>query len=182
MTKRTTRQGERATLASSTMRKSPHLPKKVAPTRSALALRMEVERARLGWSHTELARQSGMPISTVHLIESGARPNPSYVVVGAIARAFGISFEELTGLASAPGTATGLEPPWVGELRTELRALQKSTTEHQLSLSAQMRGLAEALRQSLGLSEGQPLPEAAQDGHARQPKKAPGSPTRARNQ
>ena len=58
-------------------------------------------RTLLGWTQSRLARQSGVPISTLNEIESGDNKNPGYQVVMRIVKAL------------QAGGLVGLEPEHV---------------------------------------------------------------------
>lgn len=46
-------------------------------------------------SQSELARQSGHAVSTIHGIENGDNHNPGFTMIGDIAKVLGISLDEL---------------------------------------------------------------------------------------
>lgn len=48
-----------------------------------------------GLSESELARQSGHAVSTIHGIENGDNVNPGFKLIGDIAKVLGISLDDL---------------------------------------------------------------------------------------
>lgn len=62
----------------------------------AIAANLQRERARVGWSMTELARQAGVAKSTLSQLES-ASGNPNLETLWALASALGVPFAQLLG-------------------------------------------------------------------------------------
>jgi XRE family transcriptional regulator of biofilm formation len=52
-------------------------------------------RIKKGLSQSEIARQSGHAVSTIHGIENGDNNNPSFKTIGDIAKVLGLSLDEL---------------------------------------------------------------------------------------
>ena len=52
-------------------------------------------RIKKGLSQSELARESGHAVSTIHGIENGDNKNPSFKTIGDIAVVLGLSLDEL---------------------------------------------------------------------------------------
>ncbi len=57
--------------------------------------RIKQARIDMGLSESELARQSGHAVSTIHGIENGDNENPGFKLIGDIATVLEISLDEL---------------------------------------------------------------------------------------
>src|SRR5690242_10212706 len=75
--------------------------------------RIKAERAARGWTQKELAQRSGINFGYIRMLETNQRPNPTGETLQRLARAFGISVDELLEGPPAPDTET---PP-TAELR-----------------------------------------------------------------
>lgn len=64
-------------------------------TENIIADNIKKQRAKLGLSQEELAKQSGVKYTTLTKIESGVIKNPSVLVISKIAKVLNISVEKI---------------------------------------------------------------------------------------
>jgi transcriptional regulator with XRE-family HTH domain len=145
------------------------------------------ERTRRGWSQSELARRAGVTSQLISAGEKGTKPHPSGDTLAGLARAFGISIEELrdravTGTPAAPGTpeaylaalaALGVPPAVLAELVHHAAYIEPQDWEDFVAL-AQRRAEKKRAAQERQPGRGHPVTE--QQGEVRQPDHAPDPP------
>ncbi|MCZ2341474.1 MAG: helix-turn-helix domain-containing protein [Bacteroidales bacterium] len=83
-------------------------------TPSAFGDRLRQLRQEAGWTLAELAERAGVNLGTIHRIESGHRPNPTWETVVALSAALGVPTDAFlaVGEESTPDRP-GDEPPTV---------------------------------------------------------------------
>lgn len=62
-----------------------------------LAARLRAARDKTGLSQPALADRAGVPVETLRQIEQGRRPDPRFSTMTLLARALGVSLDELAG-------------------------------------------------------------------------------------
>lgn len=72
-------------------------------SRDELSNTLKVQRARMDWTQEELARRVGVTRKTVNTVENGVYV-PSTVLALKMARAFGVTVEELFRLPEEPSS------------------------------------------------------------------------------
>ncbi|MBT9555938.1 MAG: helix-turn-helix domain-containing protein [Myxococcales bacterium] len=89
---------------------------------SPIRQRIREHRAKRGWTQAKLAERAGLALGTVGLAERG-KHDPHHVTLDAIARAFGITVEELMMPYRMSSLSVSEPPPSHDELPQSLRGL-----------------------------------------------------------
>ena len=106
------------------------------------------ERLRRGWSQSELARRAGVSAQLISAAEQGRKPQPSAETLAGLARAFGITMDELRVAAQlqvpAPANvdtylaafaALGVPPAVLAELADKAQYIEEQDWDNLLAIA-----------------------------------------------
>jgi len=100
-----------------------------------LADRLKVARERKGWSQRDLARESGVPYSTIWRLENSVTKNPKGGLLHKLATSLEVSVDYLLG-----GTQTMERDPKLAEVDEIERAYQFVITDPKFQFGTRVKG------------------------------------------
>ncbi len=118
--------------------------KRVPPEVAEFGKVLRQLREHYGLSQHELARRSGVPYHTIHRLEAGQIPKPSFDDLARIAKFFGIDLEAmgvLLGLWGPEEIPAALDPELHQYLEQLRRVASRLSPEEQHTLAIQLRPL-----------------------------------------
>lgn len=124
---------------------------------------LRAERERRGWSQQQLADRVGVTQQAIYLLERGKRPNPGGKMLAGLARAFGISIDDL--LVAASGQALTPQPPEVYLAALQALGVPRDALDDLITLAAADAIPPERWREFIAMAQWR----MAQDQAAQQP-------------
>ncbi len=126
------------------------------------------------WSQSELARRAGLTPGYINQIESGKRPNPGGKVLAALAKAFGVTIDDLlkqTDTALPPLENDQRLADWPPDMLAKLQELYPDMTADELAAAIELG--VDALRRLKRITAG---PSQQRDRRAVPPSQEPSPP------